>query len=75
MHFDVDNDGAITAHDIATLFDIEYAHLPKTDLGKSFTEILVQEAEERKQFEEDRLAALKKEQAEQQPAAQLLLPG
>ena len=58
-YFDVDNDGRITARDIATSFNLDLNELKNTMLGKSHSEIMQNEAAEQKKFEEQ-----KREQAE-----------
>ena len=61
-HFDVDCDDKITVHDLAALYGIECDQFLTTELGKSFTEILEQEIQESKQFEEHRQASLHKKE-------------
>ena len=60
QHFDVDNDEKITAHDLAALYGIKYDQFSKTELGKSYTELLKQEMQDQNKFEEERQAQLLK---------------
>ncbi len=52
QHFDVDRDGRIQARDIAAMFEMTLAEFKLSSLGKSYEEILENEAAEKRKFEE-----------------------